>query len=559
MKTIQPIQPIQPRPAASFPEFAIIHTQQEHLDDATFHTIQAALAEVSDRVSFVTAHFAIADLRNMESYFKSSENISQTFLNACQKRFSDPNTRFFIGSHLLRSVLFLQNDSHGGFHRLDSLHLHYRHVLRNLNWDQWLNGVSCFVSLYEQSRSTFESRTKELRQFVSCLQQMRFETPHAPLGAGQNNTGQERQLHAPQEARSHLGQSELERRFGRFVARVWANFCHPHDWTRLEDLPLRQLNEPLQLGLFAVENTPAAGIALTACVEAILTTLQIVLEKLHAFSPLQPFGIKEFEIHFTFGSGHCIKKSVFLNEAFFDLERTARTIIEQSCAALLRPTTKLSHEIKDWDFVHSPEGLALLHHDHPERIYFVHYIQSLKITPLRICAHPQTADAGRLFSDEQDRLALADISALRKELLVHHGQNSTHYAPTASLARPYETRPLPQSLPNAPESNLFSHTFLLRPPAVFRRSLPLFPKQDIPAPLRNSFARTLVYLESVGRYDFFVWIHRDSDAAVWLGSLCCHSDLPIMERPFECLGYFDTLCLLPPWVQQQAGEQACVS
>jgi hypothetical protein len=541
----------------AFPEFAIIHAQHAQLDDAAFHAIHSALSEISDRVYFVTPHFAIADLRGMAHYFKSSEHITQTFLTACQKRFSDPGIRFFIGNHLLRSLLFMQNDSHSGFHRLDSLHLHYRHVLRNLNWDQWLHGVSYFLSLYEQSTSTYESRCKELRQFVSCMQQMRFETPHAPLTAAQNGAGQELQLHSPQAARSHLGQSELERRFGRFVARVWKTFCHPHDWAHFEEHNLRQLNEPLDLGLFAAESTPMAGIALHECVPAILTTLQCVLDKLQAFSPLHPFGIKEFEIDFAFGSGHSIKKCVFLNEAFFDLERTARTIIEQSCAALLRPSAKQSEQSKqskkseDWSFISSPEGLALSHHDHPERIYFVSYIESLKIKPLRISDRPQCPDAGKLFTDERDTLALADISALRKELLVHHGQNSTHYIPIASLTRPYETRPLLQSHPIAPESNLFSHTFLLRPPAVFRRSLPLLPKRDLPSNTQVRFASSLVYLETVGRYDFFVWIDGDSDAAIWLGSLCAASDTPLIERHFECLGYFDSLRLLPDWVQQQ--------
>jgi hypothetical protein len=568
------------------------------------------LSQISDRIFFVAPGIALADLRGVASYFGSPERISQTFLTSCQQAFGpgiakEPNTpsstaeegslssaptAALLGNHLLRTMIFLQSESEPGFRHLGVLDLGYRKAMRQLSWAEWCRGVAAFLSLYEQSQSQLTTRLQELRHFVSCLQRLRMPSPMDPLTT---TTGT--QLHTPEAARSIFSHGELNRRFGRFVAAVWQAFCQPmEDWESFFDLKLRQQEETLNPNRFATcsgdlkDFPPGTHIALTQGTEALAAALQNSLDKLRSFSPSPAMGIQDFSVSFVFASGHRLDRNVFLNEPFFSMDRTARAVLEQSCAHVLAPSRK--HALTPHDkksngsqgprFVTTPEGLAIVDDEHPERAYFVGHIETLTVTPLRIICGPTAHDGDRLFADDNQSVTLRGIESLRRELLVHHGQSTAHYIPVCVLNRPFATRPPPPLLPPQPLSDLFSHTLSFRPPAVLRRPLPfvfcpgnkeaataVYTKKAhkgaadkvnrvvsgktldhvIRAPITSQ--DRLVFMESIGAHEFFVWTSPDNDTALWLCSPRPQIDVTQTPRFFVCLGIFDSLELLPDWVR----------
>lgn len=564
--------------AGRFPRFVLCTSAI--CDEDLTHKINWVLQQISDNITFPTPTCALADLTHVQTHFGTTERLLQTLQAACTTSFSSrcldlPAVRFFIGSHLFRSLIFAdhflhlsplpENRNEEIVHVLGAENLQFRLFMRDLTWDKWLSGAHSLLSLFPFSSQALENHVAALGRFVASMISMRVRSPEA--------------------GRALWKGDEINRRFGALTAEVWSRFCTQNKAHTLHGTSLRQTELPCDVRQFTGHSrdtlTAAECSALPQgnAVPLLMACFEESLRRLNAHFPLVPYGIRDFEAEIRFTSGHSLSRRFLLNEAVQAVDRTSACILSDLFLSLLRPephgpaalTTPKSSAFArvtrgdgrhtEWHCVSTPHGLGLVDPGEPGVAHLLNAIESAQIVPLRICQmRKNNADTnGFLFGDPSEFSLSEDLRNLRRDLLAQDGIRAVQFQPRSSFRRPHATRPLFPSTDPTPLSNLFSHAFLHRPPVVLRQPLPfslarwhqdlcrtrtLAERRAAPAPPDSHFQ----LLETLDHHDFYLLTTCGISYGLWLCAPVFERDLPPPEKEWNLLGFFDALNHLPAWV-----------
>jgi hypothetical protein len=583
-KTLQSITPTKTTPTGAgrlpqtnrFPRFVLCTSRGS--DDEHAHKVHWVLQQISDIITFPTPTCALADLTHMQTYFGTTERVLHTLQSACATSFASRSsehhgTHFFIGSHLFRSLLFAdhlmtqsifaEEATEERIHILGTDNLQLRMLMRSLTWDQWRNGALTLLSLFPFSQQDLKNHVSALNRFVASMLNMRVLSPES--------------------ARALWSMDEIRRRFGPLTAELWNRFCHQSTTHTLHGTVLKHTELPFDVRQFTGHSRDTGAYAewshlpLGDAVPVLLACFEESLKHLQAHFPLVPYGIRDFEALIRFTSGHSLNRRFLLNEPVRTYDRTSICILNQLFLSLFETKThetKAAHmhghspfaristsdgQITEGHCVPTPHGLGLIEPHEPNVAHLLNAIEAAQIVPLRICQMRQsTSDtADGLFSDHEPSCS-EDLHVLRRELLAQNGIHTIQFQPRSSFRRPHATQPLPLPAEPTPSSDLFSHAFLHRPPAVLRHPLSFSLaqwRQELSRACRPTERRAAPtpalehchILETIDHHDFYLLTAHTLSYGLWLCAPVFQRDLPPLEKDWTLLGYFDALDQLPHW------------
>lgn len=589
-----------------FPRFliALLTDIQEEQREKT----RWILEQTTDQLLCPHPGIFIADLQGMESYFRESERLFKTLECACQSALPKHETesiRFFSGHHLMRAMIYAQHPFAGRLHILNRDHLGLRHCMRALTWERWLAGLLSFLQLYDVPSSHLQRIFQELLQFSKSMKSMRFSSPEAARSTWTLEEIARRfgtcvahiwhsffhscDLHSFGNAR--LKRQEEPLNLNNFVVSSQETATFEGQFS----LPLSSANtalmECVSLCLRKIHNSSLGLFRTSEATSAGDPHLQMSL--------LPTLNMRDFEISLQFESGHEFARQIFLNEGITTVNPTTKKVLrlifdnflpqKRSQIRTPAPSCLGSHSLKPGlsqkrsehqekkiaatsqhfhssihltpqELVSTSSGPAIPDSQEPSIFHLVGQLRSVQIRPLRICQRPPAVFESQLFH-EDTTLSSQALSQIKKEILAHDHHLALNHLPIASQSRPYRAQQLfpathtppagfpadssPHTVHPSP-SNLFSHAFLHRPAAVFRKPFLLprhNPQENRPWDL-SQFAK----LESISPHDFFL-LKINSSQGLWLCSPTSEAHLLATERPWKVLGMFESLHDLPDWIQ----------
>ena len=469
----------------------------------------------SDSIARVHLQVFYGSLANTLSYFQDLQHLHENVSASFGTTHNAP-LQVVAGAHLFRTFIYgaalalgakstqispqTQALPQNSIAFANANNLTYRKFLDALSWDEWYTAVLFFVGTLNLKKSECAEGCVRLRNFCEQMQQMRFEFPaHVPTA---------------------LDAGQLERRFGRFVARLWCTWQDlPHPFSKLDFVNLPAALSPLDFVTTHQEvepycNMPLIPLSQTASLLADLVYKTV--QKLSLYNgPGVRYGLQNFLLELQFDSDMGSQKRVELIVPVFERTKSNALVLEHVAHKLPQAAFEMQSE-KDPSFFVS-----------------VSTLEKVTLRPLNIaCSHERNT---ALFADESSSNGLLHA----KTMLSLRGRLQSHLfclQPHVGVQQSFGTD-MPASKQAA--FDLFANLYKERPVALFKKPFATTFSYWVPSRVQLASMR-LFFSEKIADEDYFVVTLPHKKISLWVRSKEKDRLVNWHVRPFVVLGFFDS-------------------